>query len=143
MRLEELHPAPGSKRPPKRVGRGTGSGQGKTCGRGTKGQKARSGRKPRAGFEGGQMPLQRRIPKRGFKSLKEKKDVPVNIEALNRFEEGTEITPELLHRSGLIKRNESPKLLSKGEIKVSLVIKGCRASKAAYKKIVAKGGKIL
>lgn len=143
MRLGELHPARHSRKKRRRVGRGVGSGSGKTCGRGTKGQKSRSGRKPRLGFEGGQMPLQRRIPKRGFRSLKKIEITPVNVEALNRLDEGTEVSRELLYKSGLIKKNESPKLLGKGELKVPLTVKIPQMSQAAREKIMAAGGRIL
>lgn len=139
MKLGELRPAHRSKKG-KRVGRGVG-GLGKTCGRGTKGQKARY--KVRVGFEGGQMPLQRRIPKRGFRSLNRTRFTPVNIAALNRFKEGTEVSIGLLYESGLIKRHEVPKLLAKGELKVPLTVSIPRMSEAARKMIEACGGRIL
>ncbi|MFS8512145.1 MAG: 50S ribosomal protein L15, partial [Planifilum fulgidum] len=96
MKLHELKPAPGSRRPRKRVGRGIAAGQGKTAGRGTKGQKARAGGGVRPGFEGGQNPLYRRLPKRGFTNPNRKEYAVINVDDLNRFEEGTVVTPELL-----------------------------------------------
>lgn len=134
--LDALHP----RRKRKRVGRGVGSGHGKTCGRGTKGQKARS--KVRLGFEGGQMPLFRRIPKRGFRGLN-KRFTPVNIEDLNRFSEGEEVSIGLLRESGLIKRHEIPKILARGKLTVPLTIKIPYMSNAARKMIIESGGKIL
>ncbi|GIW48933.1 MAG: hypothetical protein KatS3mg079_409 [Caloramator sp.] len=99
MKLHELRPAPGSTKEPKRKGRGTATGQGKTAGRGQKGQTSRSGGGVRPGFEGGQMPLHRRLPKRGFTNIFAKEYTEVNIEVLNKFENGTEVTPELLKGS--------------------------------------------
>jgi large subunit ribosomal protein L15 len=137
-----LHPSLGARKKRKRVGRGTGSGHGKTSCRGTKGQKARSGRKPRRGFEGGQTPLARRLPKRGFKTVKIKL-TPVNVEAFNRFKEGEEITEELLVKEGIIKKGEIPKILGKGRLSVSLIVKIPKVSEGALKKIEAAGGKVM
>lgn len=139
--MGDLHPPPGSRKNRKRVGRGTGSGLGKTCGRGTKGQKARTGRKPRLGFEGGQMPLVRRIPKRGFKG-KKTRFTPVNVEALNRFKKGDEITEEVLVRAGLVKKGESPKILGKGRVEVPLIVNVSKISEGALRAIEAAGGKV-
>lgn len=142
MKLNELKPAPGSKKKPKRVGRGRGSGHGKTSGRGQKGQKARS--KVRLGFEGGQMPLQRRVPKRGFTNIFKENFALVNIKDLNRFEPGQEITPELLVEAGLIKpRDEGRvKVLGQGEISQALHVKAHRFSKSARTKIEGAGGRV-
>ncbi len=142
MKLYELKPAQGAKRRAKRVGRGMGSGHGKTSGRGHKGQKARSGGGVRPGFEGGQMPLQRRIPKRGFTNIFKKEYSLVNLDRLNMFEEGTVITPELLAGRRIIKRADSlVKVLGKGEIHKPLTVKAHRFSKRAAEQIEAAGGK--
>lgn len=141
MRLGDLHPPKGGRKMPKRVGRGRGSGHGKTSCRGTKGQKARSGRKPRLGFEGGQMPLTRRIPKRGFRSIGKMRFTPVNIESLKRFKE---VTMDLLIKEGIIKRGEIPKILGKGEIDHPLIINNIpKISEGALRKIEAAGGKVI
>jgi large subunit ribosomal protein L15 len=141
MKLNELQPAPGSRSAAKRVGRGTGSGNGKTSGRGHKGQKARSGGGVRPGFEGGQNPIYRRLPKRGFTSPNRKEYAIINLETLNRFEEGTEVTPELLQSIGLIKNLKSGlKVLGDGELKVKLSVKAHKFSGAAAEKISAAGG---
>lgn len=103
MKLHDLHPAEGSRKVRNRVGRGAATGNGKTSGRGQKGQKARSGGKVRPGFEGGQLPLFRRIPKRGFTNINRKEYAVVNLDQLNRFDEGTEVTPELLIETGVVK----------------------------------------
>ena len=107
MKLHELKPAEGSRKVRNRVGRGTGSGNGKTSGKGHKGQNARSGGGVRPGFEGGQTPLFRRLPKRGFTNINRKEYAIVNLEALNRFEDGTEVTPELLIETGVSKQSKS------------------------------------
>ncbi|GGK21148.1 50S ribosomal protein L15 [Caldalkalibacillus thermarum] len=142
MKLHELKPAPGSRKARKRVGRGIGSGMGKTAGRGTKGQKARAGGGVRPGFEGGQMPLYRRLPKRGFNNPTRKEYAIVNLETLNRFEEGTTVTPELLKEIGIVKNlKDGLKILGDGELKVKLTVKANKFSQSAIEKIEAAGGK--
>lgn len=122
MKLHELKPSEGSRKERNRVGRGTGSGNGKTSGRGHKGQKARSGGGVRLGFEGGQLPLFRRIPKRGFTNINRKEFAIVNLDVLNRFEDGTEVTPELLVETGIIRNEKSGiKILSNGNIEKNLL----------------------
>ena len=126
MKLHELKPAAGSRKAPKRVGRGTGSGLGRNAGKGEKGQNARSGGGVRPGFEGGQMPLYRRLPKRGFTNIFTKKIVSINVDRLNKFENGTEVTPELLLETRVISKvMDGVKILGNGEIEKSLTIKGC------------------
>ncbi|SEG07306.1 LSU ribosomal protein L15P [Caloramator fervidus] len=143
MKLHELRPAPGTRKEPKRKGRGTATGQGKTAGRGQKGQKARSGGGVRPGFEGGQMPLHRRIPKRGFTNIFAKEYAIVNVEDLNRFEEGTVVTPELLLENRIIRKlMDGVKVLGNGELKKALTVKAHKFSASAVKKIEAAGGKI-
>ncbi|MDN5346966.1 MAG: large subunit ribosomal protein [Clostridia bacterium] len=143
MRLHELAPAPGSRPKPTRVGRGIGSGLGKTAGRGHKGQKARSGGGVRRGFEGGQMPLSRRIPKRGFTNIFARKLNIINISDLDRFEEDSVITAETLRDAGLLKSGRNGfKLLGKGEVTKRLFVKAQAASKSAISKIEAAGGKV-
>lgn len=142
MKLHELRPAPGSDRPPKRVGRGIGSGHGKTCGRGHKGQKARAGGGVRPGFEGGQMPLQRRIPKRGFTNIFKAEFALVHLKDLNRFDDGTEVTPELLRQQRLARPNGLPvKVLGDGELTRRLTVKAHRFTRSAAEKIAAAGGR--
>ncbi len=142
MKLEELKPARGSKKKRKRIGRGPGSGHGKTSTKGHKGQKARSGGAKPAKFEGGQMPLIRRVPKRGFSNFTRKEYAIINLGELNRFEENTEITPELLRQEGLIKKNmEGIKVLGDGEILKPFTIKAHRFSQKALEKIATAGGK--
>lgn len=142
MKLHKLRAPKGSVKSPKRKGRGTGSGLGKTAGRGHKGQKSRSGGGVRPGFEGGQMPLIRRIPKRGFTNIFAKIYTEVNVGQLETFEPGTEITPELLREKGIIKKlNDGIKILGDGELTKSLVVKAHRFSKTAQQKIEAVGGK--
>lgn len=141
MKLHELKPAPGSNKAPKRVGRGIGSGHGKTAGRGHKGQNARSGGGVRPGFEGGQMPLYRRLPKRGFNNPNRKEYAIVNLETLNRFEEGTVVTPELLKQRGVVKNlKDGLKILGRGELNVKLTVKAHKFSQSALSKIEAAGG---
>jgi len=143
VRLHELRPAKGSKFKRTRVGRGIGSGLGKTAGRGTKGQKARSGGGVRPGFEGGQMPLYRRIPKRGFTNIFKKEVAIVNVRDLVRFPAGTVVTPELLKEEGLIKgKKVLVKLLGKGEIDRPLTVRVHQVSAGAAEKIAAAGGKV-
>lgn len=144
MKLYELKPAPGSKKKPKRVGRGESSGHGKTSTRGHKGQWARSGGGVRPGFEGGQMPLTRRIPKRGFKNINKKVYTEVNVEKLERFENDTVITPELLLKEGVISKIEKDgvKVLGRGELTKRLIVRVQKVSEGARKKIEAAGGKV-
>ena len=144
MKLHELAPAAGSNRASKRVGRGPASGQGKTAGKGHKGQKARAGRGPRPGFEGGQMPLQRRIPKRGFNNIFAKEIAIVNVSAIaDKFEDGAVVDIEALKNAGLIKDElDGVKVLGNGEITKPLTIKAKKFTKSAEEKIVAAGGKV-
>ncbi|ABN54120.1 MAG TPA: 50S ribosomal protein L15 [Hungateiclostridium thermocellum] len=143
MKLFELQPAPGSKKLPKRKGRGHGTGNGKTAGRGHKGQNARSGGGVRPGFEGGQMPLYRRVPKRGFTNIFSKVYTEVNVSALNAFDDGTVVTQELLKEKGIIKKiNDGVVILGNGELKKKLTVKAARFSKTAAEKIEAAGGKV-
>ena len=143
MNLHELQPTPGSKHKAKRKGQGIGSGSGKTASRGHKGQKARSGGGVRPGFEGGQMPLQRRMPKRGFSNAPFKKEIiAVNLNQLNRFEDGTEVTPEVLLKSRVIRKiRDGVKILGEGNLEKPLNIKAHAFSKSALEKIEAAGGK--
>lgn len=142
MKLHELKPAEGSRKERKRVGRGIASGNGKTAGRGHKGQKARSGGGVRPGFEGGQNPLYRRLPKRGFTNPTRKEFAIVNLDTLNRFEEGTNVTPELLIETGIVKNaRDGIKVLGNGEITVKLTVSAHKFSQSAVEKIEAAGGK--
>lgn len=142
MKLHELSSALGSRKERKRVGRGTSSGTGKTSGRGHKGQNARSGGGVRPGFEGGQNPLYRRLPKRGFVNPTRKEYAVVNIEDLNRFAEGTEVTPAFLMENGIVKNAKSGiKILGNGEVTVKLTVKANKFSQSAVEKIEAAGGK--
>jgi len=142
MRLEELKPPMGARRKRKRVGRGIGSGHGKTACRGAKGQNARAGRGTKAGFEGGQMPLQRRLPKRGFRNPFEKRFTIIHIKDLNRYARDTVVDPDLLSQSGFLKKGEEVKLLSDGELQYPLTIRVHKVSKAALKKVEAASGKV-
>jgi len=142
MKFEELKPSEGARKKRKRVGRGIGSGHGKTACRGSKGQNARSGRGTKAGFEGGQMPLQRRLPKRGFRNPFKKRFAIVHIGDLNRFEKDTVVEPNLLFQSGLLKKGEEVKLLSDGELQHSLTIRVHQVSKTALKKVEAASGRV-
>lgn len=143
MKLHELSPAKGSRKKRKRVGRGPGSGHGKTSCRGHKGQKARSGGGPARGFEGGQMPLQRRLPKRGFTNLFRKEFSIINVEDLNRFHSNAEVDLAALKEKGLIrKKKDGVKLLGNGQMDHPVVIKVQRASRVAREKVEAAGGKI-
>ena len=142
MKLHELSPAPGSVREAKRIGRGHGSGQGKTAGKGHKGQKARAGRGMQIGFEGGQMPLQRRIPKSGFNNIFATPYAIINLAVLNRFEEGAVVDAEALLNAGII--NKAPygvKVLGNGKIEKALTVKAAAFSESAKAKIEAAGGK--
>lgn len=143
MKLHELKPAPGARRRATRVGRGIGSGHGKTSGRGHKGQGARSGGVKGPGFEGGQNPIQRRLPKRGFTNARFKKEyAEVKLSDLNRFEPGTVITPEVLRSEGLVKQmRDGIKVLGNGEIDRSLTVRAHGFTKSAAAKIEAAGGK--
>ena len=142
MKLHELKPAEGSVKVPLRKGRGTGSGLGKTAGRGHKGQKARSGGGVRPGFEGGQMPLTRRLPKRGFTNIFAKVYSLVNVRDLEEFEEGTVVTPELMVETGLVRKSKDAiKVLGEGELTKKLTIQAHKFSKSAVEKIEASGGK--
>lgn len=141
MKLHELKPAQGARKARSRVGRGIGSGNGKTAGRGHKGQNARSGGGVRPGFEGGQMPLFQRLPKRGFTNINRKEYAIVNLDALNRFEDGTEVTPELLIETGVVRNEKSGiKILAKGNIEKKLTVKANKFSSAAKEAIEAAGG---
>jgi large subunit ribosomal protein L15 len=143
MKLNELLPPDGSRGSRKRLGRGVGSGHGKTAGRGTKGHKSRSGGGVRPGFEGGQMPLHRRLPKGGFSNIFKKKIAVINIRDLARFESGSIVDEAALIRAGLVKgRRDGIKLLGQGEIKIPLTIKVNEVSKNAGEKIIAAGGNI-
>ena len=142
MKLHELKYTVGSRKTRNRVGRGQASGNGKTAGRGQKGQKARSGGGVRLGFEGGQTPLARRLPKRGFTNFNRKEYAIVNLDALNRFEEGTEVTPELLIESGLVKKElNGIKILGEGALEKKLTVKANKFSKSAVAAIENAGGK--
>ena len=143
MKLHELSPAPGSNKPVKRIGRGPASGQGKTAGKGHKGQKARAGRGMRPGFEGGQMPLQRRLPKRGFNNIFAKETAIVNVGALNDvFEAGAVVDIDALVDTGLVRKepNGGVKILGNGELTKALTVKVTAFSKEAKEKIEAAGG---
>ncbi|TFD99361.1 MULTISPECIES: 50S ribosomal protein L15 [Jeotgalibacillus] len=141
MKLHELKPAEGSRRERNRVGRGIGSGNGKTAGKGHKGQNARSGGGVRPGFEGGQNPLARRLPKRGFTNIHRKEYAVINLDALNRFDEGTEVTPELLIETGVVSKERAGiKVLAKGTVEKKLTVKAHKFSSAAKEAIEAAGG---
>lgn len=143
MRLDDLKPAAGSNKKRKRVGRGDGSGHGKTSGRGHKGQGARSGGNTKPGFEGGQMPLQRRLPKRGFRNPFKIKVAVVNLEQLEAFPSGSEVTPELLTQHGLVRGNQPRvKVLGDGDLSKSLTVRAHGFSAKAKEKIEACGGKV-
>ena len=142
MKLNELHAPAGSKHSKKRKGRGTATGQGKTAGRGMNGHNSRSGGGVRLGFEGGQMPLYRRLPKRGFHNKWEKVYTTINVGELNRFEAGTEVTPELLKEAGLAKQvADGIKILGDGELEKAITVKAHKFTKTAAEKIQAAGGK--
>ncbi len=142
MKLHELSKPIGSTKNTKRRGRGTATGQGKTGGRGMNGQKSRSGGGVRLGFEGGQMPLYRRIPKRGFTNVFRKEWSIMNVSDLNCYEDGTEITPELLAKEGKVKQVKAGvKILGEGNLEKKLIVKANKFSKAAIEKIEAAGGK--
>lgn len=142
MKLHELSPVEGSKKSVKRIGRGHGSGQGKTAGKGHKGQKARSGGGVRPGFEGGQMPMQRRLPKRGFNNIFAKTIVAVNVGSLNKFEDGAVVDTDALIKAGLVKNSfDGIKILGNGNLTKKLEVKVAAYSASAKEKIEAAGGK--
>ena len=143
MKLHELQPAAGSRKERNRVGRGQGSGNGKTAGRGSKGQKARSGGGVRLGFEGGQTPLFRRLPKRGFQNINRKEYAVVNLETLNRFENGQEVTAAVLVEAGIVKNEKDGiKVLANGKLERKLTVKANKFSQAAKEAIEAAGGTV-
>ena len=143
MRIGQLSPAEGARTSKKRLGRGIGSGLGKTSGKGHKGQNARSGGGVRPGFEGGQMPIYRRLPKRGFNNIFAKEYVAVNVEKLNLLENGTEVTAQVLKEAGLISKVcDGIVILGRGELDKKLTVKAKRFSKSAEEKITAAGGKV-
>ena len=142
MKLHELSPAPGSTKKAYRVGRGAGSGNGKTAGKGHKGQNARSGGGVRPGFEGGQMPLQRRIPKRGFNNIFAKKYAAINVSALERFEDGATVDEKAIIEAGILKKPlDGIKILGNGELTKKLTVSVAAFSASAKQKIEAAGGK--
>ena len=143
MKLHELKPAKGAVKAKRRLGRGTATGQGKTAGRGQKGQKSSSGGGVRVGFEGGQMPLARRLPKRGFKNPFRKIYTEVNVELLNRFENGTEVTAELLKSTGAISKIEKDgvKILGEGNLERAITVQAAKFTASAQEKIEKAGGK--
>ncbi|MFP4452728.1 MAG: 50S ribosomal protein L15 [Desulfobacterales bacterium] len=143
MRLHELTPDKGAKKSRKRLGRGVASGQGKTAGRGTKGFNSRSGGGVRPGYEGGQMPIQRRLPKRGFRNLFKKDFSIVNIRDLNRFEAGTRVDGEAMRAAGIVKNLKKPvKLLGQGDLNVAVDVKVSAVSNSARQKVEAAGGSV-
>ncbi len=143
MKLHELKPAAGSRHVRNRVGRGTSSGNGKTAGRGQKGQKARSGGGVRLGFEGGQTPLFQRLPKRGFTNMNRKEYAIINLDTLNRFEDNTVVTPALLKETGIIKNEKSGiKVLGNGTLERKLTVQAAKFSKSAQEAIEAAGGTV-
>ena len=142
MKLHELRAVPGAKKAPKRKGRGTATGQGKTAGRGMNGQNSRSGGGTRPGFEGGQMPLYRRIPKRGFTNIWGTEYTVLNVEDLNRFDADTVVTPELMKEIGMVKQvKDGIKILGNGTLEKNLTVKAHKFSKTAVVKIESAGGK--
>ena len=143
MRLNDLAPAPGARKSRKRIGRGVGSGWGKTAGRGSKGQNCRSGGGVRAGYEGGQMPIHRRLPKRGFTNIFKKTYAVINIRDLAKMESGSIVDEAVLVRAGLVKgRRDGVKLLGQGEIDIPLTVKIDLVSQSARQKIESAGGKV-
>ena len=143
MKLHELKAAGGSTKNPKRKGRGTGTGNGTTAGRGMNGQKSRSGGGVRLGFEGGQMPLYRRLPKRGFTNIWGTEYTVLNVDALNKFEAGTVVTPEMLKEAGLVKQvKDGIKILGDGKLEKNLTVQAHKFTKTAVEKIESAGGKV-
>ncbi len=142
MKLHELKPAAGSRKSPKRVGRGPGSGLGKTSGRGEKGQKSRSGYSAKRGFEGGQMPLHRRLPKRGFRNLFRAEFRTLNVDRLNGFEAGATVDPAAMQQAGLLRKGQAAvKILGNGELTVALTVKAHKFTRGAVEKIEKAGGR--
>jgi large subunit ribosomal protein L15 len=142
MKQNALKPTAGSRKNRKRIGRGPGSGTGKTSGRGENGQKSRSGYSRKRGFEGGQMPLKRRVPKRGFTNIFRVEYRTVNIDRLNEIPAGTEVTPEFLQKAGLLRKGRNPvKVLGNGELKIALTVRAHKYTGSAAQKIAAAGGK--
>ena len=142
MKLHDLQPAPGSVKESFRKGRGASSGNGKTAGKGHKGQKARSGGGVRPGFEGGQMPLQRRVPKRGFNNIFASEYVAINVDVLNRFEDGAVVDAEAISKAGIVKNTrDGIKVLGRGELTKKLTVVAAGFSATAKEKIEAAGGK--
>lgn len=143
MKLHELKAPGGSTKNPKRKGRGTGTGNGTTAGRGMNGQKSRSGGGVRLGFEGGQMPLYRRLPKRGFTNIWGTEYTVLNVDALNKFEAGTVVTPEMLKEAGLVKQvKDGIKILGDGKLEKNLTVQAHKFTKTAVEKIESAGGKV-
>ena len=143
MKLHELKAAGGSTKNPKRKGRGTGTGNGTTAGRGMNGQKSRSGGGVRLGFEGGQMPLYRRLPKRGFTNIWGTEYTVLNVDALNKFEAGTVVTPEMLKEAGLVKQvKDGIKILGDGKLEKNLTVQAHKFTKTAVEKIESAGGNV-
>ncbi len=143
MKLHELKAAGGSTKNPKRKGRGTGTGNGTTAGRGMNGQKSRSGGGVRLGFEGGQMPLYRRLPKRGFTNIWGTEYTVLNVDALNKFEAGTVVTPEMLKEAGMVKQvKDGIKILGDGKLEKNLTVQAHKFTKTAIEKIESAGGKV-
>ena len=143
MKLHELSPAPGSKTTRNRVGRGLGSGNGKTAGKGMKGQNSRSGGGTRTGFEGGQMPIYRRLPKRGFKNIFAKEYAEVNVSTLERFDDGATVDPVALVEAGILKNvQDGVRILGNGELTKKLTVRANGFTKTAESKITAAGGKV-
>lgn len=143
MKLHELKAAGGSTKNPKRKGRGTGTGNGTTAGRGMNGQKSRSGGGVRLGFEGGQMPLYRRLPKRGFTNIWGTEYTVLNVDALNKFEAGTVVTPEMLKEAGLVKQvKDGIKILGDGKLEKNLTVQAHKFTETAVEKIESAGGKV-
>ena len=143
MKLHELSPAPGSKQTRNRIGRGLGSGNGKTAGKGMKGQNSRSGGGTRTGFEGGQMPIYRRLPKRGFKNIFAKEYAEVNVSTLERFDDGMTVDPVALVEAGILKNvQDGVRILGNGELTKKLTVRANGFTKTAESKITAAGGKV-
>ena len=143
MKLHELSPAPGSKQTRNRIGRGLGSGNGKTAGKGMKGQNSRSGGGTRTGFEGGQMPIYRRLPKRGFKNIFAKEYAEVNVSTLERFDDGATVDPVALVEAGILKNvQDGVRILGNGELTKKLTVRADGFTKTAESKITAAGGKV-
>ena len=143
MKLSELRAVPGSRKNRKRIGRGPGSGTGKTSGKGQKGQKSRSGGNPHPWFEGGQMPLYRRLPKRGFTNIFRKEYTVVNVSQLEGLDAGSPVTPEVMKEKGLIRKLGSVKILGNGELTGAVTVHAHKFSRSAVEKIEKSGGKAI